>query len=215
MPACWAPWGSHSDPGCLAAEPGAQGCLGACPVCPGLGGERQGPATVRNTPAPRPSWAVPGPGRPAPGAALGAGQGRAGPAQGAGCRPAGPRAWPARGRVGAAGLNGAAAQRSWPRMGSYAESEGRRLTMRRRSKVRGHWVLLARFPAETPKVVGDPAMCWLLAWGSRPTPSNLRSGLREGTRAPCPPPHAPSASTATGPTSFLLPSIPVLVALLS
>lgn len=66
-------------------------------------------------------------------------------------------------------------------MGSYAESEGRRLTMRRRSKVRGHWALLALFPPETPKVVGELAMCWLLARGSRPTPSNLRSGLRKGT----------------------------------
>lgn len=29
-------------------------------------------------------------------------------------------------------------------------------------------------------------MCWLLAWGLRPTPSNLRSGLGEGTWSPLP-----------------------------
>lgn len=51
--------------------------------------------------------------------------------------------------------------------------------------------------------------------GLGPPPSNLRSGLG-GNLSPLPASSsAPSASTATGPASFLLRSIPVLVALLS
>lgn len=142
---------------------GHKAAWGRAPCARSWGGGTARSSHSENHSGPRPSWAVPGLGRPAPGAALGAGRGRAGPAQGAGCRPAGPCAWPAHGRVGAAGLNSAATQWPWPLMGSYAESEGRRLTMRRRSKVRGHWALLALFPPGDPK--GRGRACNVLAAG--------------------------------------------------
>lgn len=121
MPACRAPWGSHSDPGCLAAEPGAQACLAACPVCPGLGGrgtaksshseKHTGPETLVGSARP---------GAPRPRSRVGGGTGQGG--AGAGC-------WLlARGSPRLA--------RSRPRGSSRAQRRGRPAVMATHGKLR-------------------------------------------------------------------------------
>lgn len=191
--------GLSHRPWLLDSRAWAQGSPGARPASSRSGnGSGSGKTSAEDTPSSpwQESGAVPGLSRSAPGATLGAGRGGAGPAQTAGFAAPGPGAGSAHGRVEAAGLDGAAALLPWPRTGSCAGSAGCRRSMRLKSKVRGHWALLARFPAETPNVVGEPEKpCY---WPS-PVPPLLPSHLppprasgggwgRE--RAPHPPFHA-------------------------
>lgn len=150
--------------------------------CRPSGRRRQDRGTVGLEGAPCPQEplagsASPGPPRPT-GSRAGGGAGRS-PRRVLAAAPPSPGAGPAHGRVGAVGFDGAAARPPWPLTGSCGGSGGCRLSMRRKSKVRGRRALPARFLRRPQGREGAPSVP-ALTQGQMLSPATSGVGVEEG-----------------------------------